>query len=264
LRTDNEKYESIENEILNKLISSEIEYGFRDIGGLIEEISLRKNIVREMDELVLSPIECSSKWQPVLSEKGESKYWERREVFGIKGVWVLRKGVEDAYEAMLAWRKKGAKLDCLGAVYTAIYSGYIKTKLQGRERLNPEEYGLRLPMHQRIAPLGLMGNKERYYIPGDHWMFWNFRDYYRYHPRGAWGSEHTIYMGNGFFIGFGVDRIREDALLELLLKKFNEDLPPEIKRRELFDLDPQRTRFPDKMWKRSNPHLEASIHFPLR
>ena len=62
-------------------------------------------------------------------------------------------------------------------------------------------------------------------IPGDWVYFRNIADYLTKHPNGFWSGEHTLYLGDGKFQGFGTTVLTEGALREKLLDHYNEGLP---------------------------------------
>jgi len=62
-------------------------------------------------------------------------------------------------------------------------------------------------------------------IPGDWVYFRNIGDYLTKHPNGFWSGEHTLYLGNGKFQGFGTRVLTEAQLLNKLLDNYNAGLP---------------------------------------
>jgi hypothetical protein len=63
-------------------------------------------------------------------------------------------------------------------------------------------------------------------IPGDWVYFRNIADYLTKHPNGVWSGEHTLYLGDGKFQGFGTTVVTEDEMREKLLANYNAGLPP--------------------------------------
>ncbi|MGZ5442173.1 MAG: hypothetical protein ACXW5U_10650 [Thermoanaerobaculia bacterium] len=62
-------------------------------------------------------------------------------------------------------------------------------------------------------------------LPGDWVYFKNLPDYSVKHPGGAWSGEHTMYLGNGKFRGFGVGEESDADLNKKLLDEYNKGLP---------------------------------------
>jgi hypothetical protein len=62
-------------------------------------------------------------------------------------------------------------------------------------------------------------------IPGDWLYFRNIPDYLIKHPGGFWTGEHTMYLGNGKFQGFGTTALTEGELRHKLLDSYNAGLP---------------------------------------
>lgn len=63
-------------------------------------------------------------------------------------------------------------------------------------------------------------------IPGDWVYFKNFPDYGAKHPGGFWTGEHTMYLGDGKFQGFGTGVSTEAEINQKLLDNYNDGLPP--------------------------------------
>jgi hypothetical protein len=61
-------------------------------------------------------------------------------------------------------------------------------------------------------------------LPGDWVYFKNMDDYIDKHPGGLWSGEHTMYLGNGKFRGFGTLELTEQGMLDELMKYYNSGL----------------------------------------
>ena len=62
-------------------------------------------------------------------------------------------------------------------------------------------------------------------LPGDWVYFKNVADYGAKHPGGFWTGEHTMYLGNGKFRGFGIAEESEGDVNKKLLDEYNTGLP---------------------------------------
>jgi hypothetical protein len=62
-------------------------------------------------------------------------------------------------------------------------------------------------------------------MPGDWVYFKNVDNYIDEHPGGLWSGEHTLYLGNGLFQGFGITKpISESDLDKKLREEYNKGL----------------------------------------
>jgi hypothetical protein len=62
-------------------------------------------------------------------------------------------------------------------------------------------------------------------LPGDWIYFKNMDDYIDKHPGGLWSGEHTMYLGDGKFRGFGTSEKTEQQMLDKLMEAYNTGLP---------------------------------------
>ena len=62
-------------------------------------------------------------------------------------------------------------------------------------------------------------------IPGDWVYFRNIADYLTKHPNGFWSGEHSLYLCDGKFQGFGTTVVTEGGMRQKLLDSYNAGLP---------------------------------------
>ncbi|WP_051967293.1 hypothetical protein [Kitasatospora mediocidica] len=71
-------------------------------------------------------------------------------------------------------------------------------------------------------------------LPGDWVYFENYPDYDETHkgPSAVWAGEHAVYMGNGEYQGFGVERQPYDAMVKKMIDNYNgQGIKPGVKAR---------------------------------
>ena len=81
------------------------------------------------------------------------------------------------------------------------------------------------PIHEQgmIDTVTISGVKDL--LPGDWVYFKNIADYGAKHPGGFWTGEHTMYLGDGKFQGFGTSVSTETEIVKKLLDNYNNGLP---------------------------------------
>jgi hypothetical protein len=170
--------------------------------------------------------------------KLNATYWEKKGPFQ----FMLKAGKQpsDAIEAIFK-PGAGTELECNSTMVAIQYRAMLTALgAAGFNKKFPGGAGLIVsPHHVPMPPSGftshpfwqkglykeitITGAKDL--LPGDWVYFKNPADYSLKHPGGLWSGEHTMYLGNGKFRGFGVAEESEADLTKKLLAEYNKGLP---------------------------------------
>ena len=211
------------------------DYPFSSFGQLKTEIRIRHHAIKGMKKANADP-GCCDYPDHAHPYYLNSTYWDKSglRTFIPKSPLPAGKEASDAIEAIFALGA-GTRLECYATTVAIEY--YSLLKGLGKDKFNAlYPGGAGLEISTRIGHIPTFHTSTRKYkivtvsskseiLPGDWVYFKNFPDYLSKHPGGSWQGENAIYLGDGKYQGFGVDRLNEDDMNKKLVEKYNTGLP---------------------------------------
>lgn len=164
----------------------------------------------------------------------DPKFWDKKGFYQ----FTLKPGAKPADAVRSIFDNKDNVLECNSTMVAIEYRSMLDT--MGDAKFNarfagggliisphhvPMPDGSAHPLHTEgmIDTVTITGAKDL--IPGDWVYFKNFPDYGTKHPGGFWTGEHTMYLGDGKFQGFGTTVSTEAEINQKLLDNYNSGLP---------------------------------------
>jgi hypothetical protein len=161
-------------------------------------------------------------------------YWEKKGFY----LFTLKSGAKPSAAVRSIFEGKDNVLECNSTMVAIEYRSMLETMgdvafdkrfLGGGLVISPHHVAMpeggKHPIHTEgmIQTVTIASSKDL--IPGDWVYFKNFGDYIDKHPGGFWSGEHTMYLGDGKFQGFGTEESTEDGINKKLLAAYNDGLP---------------------------------------
>jgi len=212
----------------------EFKYATKD--ELMKELSLRDNATKGMGK---ANSNANNLHYATAADDPEGhldpKFWDKKGFY----LFTLKAGAKPAEAVRSIFDNKDNVLECNSTMVAIEYRSMLET--MGEKKFNtkfaggglvisphhvPMPDGSAHPLHEKgmIDTVTISGAKDL--IPGDWVYFKNFPDYGTKHPGGFWTGEHTMYLGDGKFQGFGTSISTEAEINQKLLDNYNDGLPP--------------------------------------
>ena len=212
----------------------EFKYATKD--ELMKELSLRDNATKGMGK---ANANGANLHYATAGDDPEGhldpKFWDKKGFYQ----FALKAGAKPADAVRSIFDNKDNVLECNSTMVAIEYRSMLET--MGDTKFNakfvgggliisphhvPMPDGGRHPLHEQgmINTVTITSAKDL--IPGDWVYFKNFADYGAKHPGGFWTGEHTMYLGDGKFQGFGTGISTEAEINQKLLDNYNGGLPP--------------------------------------
>jgi hypothetical protein len=164
----------------------------------------------------------------------DPKFWDKKGFYQ----FTLKAGAKPADAVRSIFDNKDNVLECNSTMVAIEYRSMLET--MGDTKFNTKFAGGGLiisphhvampdggahPFHDQgmIDTVTIASSKDL--IPGDWIYFKNIADYGTKHPGGFWTGEHTMYLGDGKFQGFGTVVSTEAEINQKLLDNYNTGLP---------------------------------------
>ena len=164
----------------------------------------------------------------------DPKFWDKKGFYQ----FTLKAGAKPADAVRSIFDNKDNVLECNSTMVAIEYRSMLET--MGDTKFNTKFAGGGLiisphhvampdggahPFHEQgmIDTVNITSSKDL--IPGDWVYFKNILDYGAKHPGGFWTGEHTMYLGDGKFQGFGTVVSTESEINQKLLDNYNTGLP---------------------------------------
>jgi Protein-glutamine gamma-glutamyltransferase/Domain of unknown function (DUF4157) len=164
----------------------------------------------------------------------DPKFWDKKGFYQ----FTLKAGAKPADAVRSIFDNKDNVLECNSTMVAIEYRSMLET--MGDTKFNTKFAGGGLiisphhvampdggahPFHDQgmIDTVTIASSKDL--IPGDWIYFKNIADYGSKHPGGFWTGEHTMYLGDGKFQGFGTVVSTEAEINQKLLDNYNTGLP---------------------------------------
>ncbi|HEX7836383.1 MAG TPA: DUF4157 domain-containing protein [Kofleriaceae bacterium] len=212
------------------------EFTYATKNELMTELSLRDNATKGMGK---ANSNASNLHYATAADDPEGhldpKFWDKKGFY----LFTLKPGAKPADAVRSIFDNKDNVLECNSTMVAIEYRSMLET--MGEKKFNakfssgglvisphhvPMPDGGKHPLHEQgmIDEVTITGAKDL--IPGDWVYFRNFPDYGAKHPGGFWTGEHTMYLGDGKFQGFGTGVSTEAEINQKLLDNYNDGLPP--------------------------------------
>ena len=210
-------------------------YEYTTKGQLLIELNLRDMAIHEMAKA--NENEDNLRYPTRRGDPPDGwldpKYWDKVGFFQ----FLLMLGATPAPAVRSIFASKDNVLECNSAMVAVEYGSMLDT--MGNNAFNGRVVGnliispYHLPPGDRdqhplfkegmIETVAIAGTKDL--IPGDWVYFRNIADYLTKHPNGVWSGEHTLYLGDGKFQGFGTTVVTEGEMRQTLLENYNVGMP---------------------------------------
>jgi hypothetical protein len=203
---------------------------------LMTELSLRNNATKGMAKANSSEDNLRYSTRSGDDPEGhlDPKFWDKKGFYQ----FTLKAGAKPADAVRSIFDNKDNVLECNSTMVAIEYRSMLET--MGDTKFNTKFAGGGLiisphhvampdggahPFHDQgmIDTVTIASSKDL--IPGDWIYFKNIADYGTKHPGGFWTGEHTMYLGDGKFQGFGTVVSTEAEINQKLLDNYNTGLP---------------------------------------
>ncbi len=211
-------------------------YAYATKDQLMIELNLRDNAIDQMAKANANAdnLRYPTRRGDPAGGRLDPKYWDKVGFYQ----FLLTFGAKPAPGVRSIFGSKDNVLECNSAMVAVEYGSMLKT--MGKAAFNkrmadgsliispyhvpPKGVG-RHPLFREgmIDTFEITSAKDL--IPGDWVYFRNIADYLTKHPNGFWSGEHTLYVGDGKFQGFGTPVLTEGEMREKLLDSYNVRLP---------------------------------------
>ncbi|HEX2690415.1 MAG TPA: hypothetical protein VHN14_27560 [Kofleriaceae bacterium] len=203
---------------------------------LMAELTLRDKAIEEMAKANASEdnLRYPTRSGDPADGQLDPKYWNKVGFYQ----FLLALGARPAPAMRSIFGGKDNVLECNSAMVAVEYGSMLET--MGNDAFNkrmaggslivspyylPPWRGKQHPLYKEGMIETVMITSTKDLIPGDWVYFRNIADYLIKHPGGFWSGEHTLYLGDGKFQGFGTTVLTESEMVEKLLANYNAGLP---------------------------------------